>query len=1016
MHRTITLLSSLLICAAAAVGQVTRDEVVKGLKWRLVGPFRGGRSVAASGVVGRPDEFYFGATGGGVWKTTNAGVDWTCVSDGFFKTASVGAIAVSRSNPDVVYVGMGECDIRGNISHGDGVYKSADAGRTWTNVGLRDTRYISKVRIHPNNPDVVYVAALGHVYGPHPDRGVFRTTDGGRTWTKILYVGDRAGAIDIEFDPSNPETLYAATWEAWRTPYSLNSGGPGSRLWKSTDGGATWKDLSKNPGLPKGLLGKIGISPSPANPKRVYAIIEALDGGIFRSDDAGATWTLVNEDRNWRQRAWYYTHVYADPKDENTVYVLNVGAGKSTDGGKTFRSIRTPHSDNHDLWIDPNDPLRMINANDGGANVSTNGGSTWTEQDIPTAQFYHVSTDNAFPYRILGAQQDNSTVRIASRTSGRGITADDWTSTAGGESGYVAAKPDDPEIVFGGSYGGYLERFNHRTGMSRDVNVWPDNPMGHGAGDSKHRQQWTFPIVFSPHDPGVLYTCTQHVLRSTNQGHSWEVISPDLTRNEMAKLGPSGGPITKDNTGVEYYCTVFTFAESPVRKGLLWAGSDDGLVHVSLDSGKTWSNVTPRGMPEWGLCSMIEPSPHEAGAAYLAVDNHENDDHAPYIFKTADFGRTWTKTVTGIGSDASVRVVREDPVRRGLLFAGTETGVYVSFDDGAHWQSLQNNLPLSPVHDLVVKDADVVVATHGRSFWVLDDISPLRQIQSAVSTSAILFRPESAYRARFGGNGGPTTGDNPLSGIVVNYALPSQTDSVKVEVIDSDGFVVAKNESAPGAAGLNRISLWPQYPSFTMVQGMIFWAAGPRPITAPPGTYTVRLTVGSNALNQSFSFVKDPRAECTEADLIEQARFARQISARVDDANRAVTKIRSVRDKVNAAVAEAKKVRQGTEAEKLGLDLVAKMGAVEEEIYQVRNKSGQDPLNYPIKLNNKIAALLGVVLSGDFPPTKQSYEVFDMLSTQLETQLKQLNTLLTVDLAKLNAALKSLGIAQIVVD
>ncbi|HJP84173.1 MAG TPA: hypothetical protein VJ835_11795, partial [Fimbriimonadaceae bacterium] len=623
-------ISILFFLIGVAHAQTVTPELYGGMKWRLIGPFRGGRSVAVAGSVQRPKEFYFGATGGGIWKTTDSGETWRPVSDGFLTTASVGALAVAPSNADIVYAGTGERDIRGDISHGDGVYRSDDGGKTWLNIGLAETQTISRIVVDPTNADRVYVAALGHVYGRHTARGIYRSLDGGKSWEQVLKGTDRAGAVDLVVDPANPKVLIAAIWEAWRTPYLLNSGGPASGIYKSTDGGSTWVPLTQNSGLPKGVLGKIGLSISPVDSKRYWAIIEAEDGGIFRSDDAGETWLKVNEDRNWRQRAWYYTHIYADTKNRDGVYVLNVGMGKSVDGGKTFSGVGTPHSDNHDLWIAPDDPSRMIESNDGGANVTLDGGRTWSRQEFPTGQFYHVVADNAFPYRILGAQQDSSTVRIASRTTSGGISSSDWTSTAGGESGFVASKPNDPDVVFGGSYGGDLSMINHRTGESRSVDPWPDNPMGHAAIDLEHRFQWTYPIVFSPHDPNVLYTCSQYVLKTTDGGQSWKKISPDLTKNDPSTLGSSGGPITKDNTSVEYYGTVFTLGESPKKKGVIWAGSDDGLVHVTQNGGGSWENVTPPTMPKWGLVSTVEPSPSEAATAYVAIDNHENDDYAPY--------------------------------------------------------------------------------------------------------------------------------------------------------------------------------------------------------------------------------------------------------------------------------------------------------------------------------------------------------------------------------------------------
>jgi photosystem II stability/assembly factor-like uncharacterized protein len=1010
----------LLLLSSVCLAQTVDPHLYESLKWRQAGPFRGGRSIAVAGSQARPQEYYFGATGGGVWKTTNGGVDWACVSDGFFRTASVGAVAVAPSNPDVVYAGMGESCVRGNISEGDGVYKTTDGGKSWSHMGLAACRTISKIVVHPSNPDVVYVAALGHIYGKNSERGVYKSTDGGRTWQKVLFESDRAGAVIVVMDPSDPETLFAATWEVFRTPFSMSSGGPGSKLWKTTDGGRNWTDLSRRPGLPSGTLGKIGIAVSPANPKRVWAIVEAQDGGIFRSDDAGATWQLTNDDRNWRQRAFYYTHVYADPKDADTMYVLNVGMARSTDGGKTFRGMGTPHSDNHDLWIAPDDPKRMVQANDGGANVSTDGGQTWTEQDLPTAQFYHVSTDNAFPYNILGAQQDNSTVRLASRGSGRGIGRDDWTSTAGGESGYVVAKPDDPDIVLGGSYGGYLEVQNHRTGTSRNINPWPDNPIGHGAESSVHRLQWTFPIVFSHFDPNVVYTCSQYVLRSTNLGGTWTKISPDLSRNDPSTLGPSGGPITKDNTGVEVYATVFTLAESPLRRGVLWAGSDDGLIHVTQNGGGRWMNVTPAGMPKWGLVSLIEASPHDPATAYAAVDNHENDDYSPYLYRTTDSGKTWTKIVKGIPGDTFLRCVREDPVRKGLLFAGGETGIYVSFDAGENWQSLQLNLPVTPIHDIALKDGDLVVATHGRSFWVLDDYTPLRSLPGADRNRVQFFvpRPVSKAAMGFGGSGRrgggrrgggqqeppENMGENPPGGALVHYWLPKAAKEVSAQVVDSAGAEVGLRTELPSGAGLQRVALPALlYPAYRPVPGMIFWAAGPRPIPAAPGTYTVKLTVDGETLTQPFRLLRDPRYESTEADVQAQTAFARAIVARVNEANDAVLQVRDLRRRIEAAAKDEPSVAADAPA------LSAKLTRIEEAIYQTKLRSGQDPLNYPIRLNNKIAALLGVVLQGDYAPTTQATEVFRMLSGQLQVQLDLLKNTIEVDLKAFIEKLRKAG-------
>jgi len=781
------------------------------LEWRSIGPFRGGRSTAVAGHADQLSTFYFGATGGGVWKTTDGGLTWQPISDKDFRAGSIGAIEVAPSDPNVVYVGTGETPIRGDVSPGDGMYRSTDAGKTWVPSGLRDAGQIGAIRVHPANADWVYVAALGHAFGPNPERGVFRSKDGGRTWDKILFRSDSAGAIDLVMDPMNPRILFAAFWQARRGPWYMSSGGPGSGLFKSTDGGDTWTEITRNQGLPKGMIGKIGVTVSHANHDRVWAIVEAEDGGVFRSDDGGATWRRLNEDRNLRQRAWYYTHIHADPKDPETVYVMNVGFYRSVDGGRTFAPIRTPHGDNHALWIAPNDPLRMINGNDGGANVSYNGGVSWTGQaNQPTAQFYHVTTTTHVPYKVCGAQQDNSTVCIASRTDGGGITEKDWYEVAGCESGYIAARADDPDVTFGGCYGGFISRHDRRTGQERVVSVWPDNPMGWGAADLKYRFNWTFPIVHSPQNPKVLYVSANVVFKSTNEGQSWEAISNDLTRNDKTKQGPSGGPITKDNTSIEYYDVVFALAPSPHDSSTLWAGTDDGLVHLTRDGGKTWTNVTPpaRDLPEWALISIIDVSPHDPATAYVAATRYKWDDFRPYIYKTSDYGRTWRKIVAGIPDNHFIRVVREDPVRRGLLYAAGEFGVYVSFDDGAGWQSLQRNLPVVPIHDLVVKNNDLVVATHGRSFWILDDLTPLHQLgDSVVRASRFLFRPRDPYRVGGGGGFGfaaSGVGANPPNGAVVFFYLKDKPDStalLQLDFLDARDSLIRRFTTRPKEPG-----------------------------------------------------------------------------------------------------------------------------------------------------------------------------------------------------------------------
>ena len=703
------------------------------LEWRSVGPFRGGRVIA---VAGHPTEFatfYMGSTGGGIWKTEDGGTYWENISDGFFKRASVGAIAIAESDPNVIYVGMGESTIRSNVSHGDGVYKSTDGGRTWRHCGLTETRNIGKVRVHPSNPDLVYVGAFGHAHGPNTERGVYRSKDGGETWEQVLFRSAEAGVVDLSLDATNPRIIYAAFWEGVHRAHELISGGPGSGLFRSTDGGDTWTEISRTPGMPTGLLGRMGIVASPAKPGRVWAIVEAKDGAVLRSDDFGDSWERVNEGGEVRQRPWYYMHVFADPVDPETVWIMNLNAWKSSDGGRNFVQVPGTHGDYHDLWIDPKNPQRIIQGNDGGATVSFNGGASWSSiYNQPTMEFYHVTTDNQVPYRLYGAQQDNSTISVTSRSDLAAITQVDTYEVGGGESGYIAVKPDDPNIVFAGSFAGVITRYDHRTGQRQSIAAWPEESAGWGAKDVKYRFQWTFPILISAHDPKSLYITSQFVHRSTDEGKSWQVISPDLTRNDTAKQEPSGGPITIDSNGMDYYCTIFALAESPVQAGVFWAGSDDGLIHLTRDNGATWTNVTPPEMPEWSLVSIIEASPHDPATAYVAIDRHRHDDFAPYLYRTSDYGQTWVKITDGIPADEFARVIREDPDRRGLFYAGTEAGLYVSFDDGAHWQSFRMNLPVVPVHDMVVKDRGLVLATHGRGFWILDDVTPLHAMTSEV--------------------------------------------------------------------------------------------------------------------------------------------------------------------------------------------------------------------------------------------------------------------------------------------
>ncbi|MGI8854974.1 MAG: WD40/YVTN/BNR-like repeat-containing protein [Thermomicrobiales bacterium] len=806
------------------------SALFKSLEWRNIGPHRGGRVVAVAGHLHEQGTFYFGGCAGGVWKTTNGGSHWENISDGFFKTSAVGALTVSDADPNVIYAGMGETSIRSNISHGDGVYKSTDGGRTWQNKGLAATRHIGDIVVHPHNADLVYVAALGHAWGPNEERGVYRSKDGGETWDLVLHKSARAGSHDITMDTSNPRILYAAIWQGQRYPHAASSGGEDSGLWRTMDGGDTWTEITRNTGLPTGVLGKIGVAASPAQAGRVWALVEAEDGALFRSDDYGETWERVCDNPDLRRRPWYYMHIYADPQDANTVWVLTLGCWKSIDGGKSFEAIPTPHGDNHGLWIDPRNSKRIIEGNDGGATITYDGGRSWsTILNQPTAQFYHVTTDEKQPYNVYGSQQDNWAMRLPSIGFEGAISWKDYVEPGGGESGYIAVSPKPPHLVFGGGIGtglghGRLIAWNPETGQKRNVTVWPEmQGFGAGADTLKYRFQWTFPVEISMHDPDMLYICSNFVHRSTDEGASWEVISPDLTRNDPDKLGSSGGPITADNSGAEIYCTIFAFRESPHEQGVFWAGSDDGLVHISRDGGKKWANITPPDLPEWAMISIIEPSPHDKATAYVAATCYKSDDTTPYLYKTNDYGATWTKITGGIPADDFTRTIREDPARRGLLYCGTETGVYVSFDDGGNWQRMETNLPVVPIWDLVVKGTDLVAATHGRSFWILDDITPLHQMQDDLANAAAhLFAPRDTVRYRLYSRAfdrkpayfvnykmtGPVTvgykpteaangmktedfydaGKNPPEGVIIHYWLKEQpTATVKLSILDADG-------------------------------------------------------------------------------------------------------------------------------------------------------------------------------------------------------------------------------------
>ena len=1025
-----------------ALAPITLDSsLTRNLRWRNLGPDRGGRSIASSGVVGQPKVAYFGAVGGGLWKTTDAGETWMSVTDGQITSASVGAIAVSETKPDLVFIGTGESCIRGNVMPGDGIYRSTDAGKTWKNVGFRNVDAISKIRIHPTNPDIVFAAVFGKYSVPSSERGVYKSIDGGTTWKKVLGRDDKTGAVDIAIDRANPNIMYAAMWEAYRKEYQMSSGGPGSGLFKSTDGGETWTEITRNKGMPSGLVGRIGVAVTAANPNRVYALVENENGGLFRSDDAGATWTLINADRNVRQRAFYYTHVFADQKNADVVYMENTSLFRSTDAGKTMANISNgTHGDFHDLWIDPVDPAHLVVANDGGSSVSTNTGAAWTAQDFPTEQFYHVATTTHIPFHVCGSQQDNSTLCVPSNWNaptagagrggggggrGAGAPADPTAGgmavayqVGGGEPGYIAPDPLDPDQFYSGTNNGsYVDKFNRRTGLSREVNPYPWFYSGEPSKDIKERWQWTFPILFSPIDPKMLFVSSQRLWRSMDGGRTWANLSGDLTRHAPETQEQSGGPITGDMNGPEVYGVIFSVGPSKKDVNVIWTGSDDGLVHVTRDAGKTWTNVIPKDMPDFGRVSQIDASSFNTGAAYVSVRRPLLDDRAPYIFKTTDFGKTWTKIVSGIRADAYVHAVREDPTRKGLLYAATQHGVYISYDDGALWQDLRLNMPDVPVADLVVEANELVIASHGRGFWILDNIGPLRQATPAIlASNAHLYAPPAAYRSG--------------AGATLVYNFKTAPKRAVMEILDSAGVVLRKFEAdtmtpeqraaapaagggrraggpsiLPVAAGFNRVNWDLRIESIPSFPGMILWGAGTAGPAVPPGKYTARLIADGATMTTTVTVKRNPRfTDVTDADLRAQYAFGKKVRDKTTEANEAIIAIRRVKTQLDQRLTKS----DDAALKSTGATLKTNASGVEETVYQVKNQSGQDPLNFPIKVNNRLANLLSMSERGDGPPGTYMPEIYEILSKELKGYTEKLQTVWKVDLAAVNKELARL--------
>ncbi|WP_340066406.1 VPS10 domain-containing protein [Ascidiimonas aurantiaca] len=1014
------------------------DELFSQLSWRNIGPFRGGRSVAVTGVVSNTLTYYMGSTGGGVWKTTDGGIEWVNISDGFFKTGTVGALAVAESDPNVVYAGMGEHAIRGVMtSSGDGVYRSTDAGKTWVHIGLDNTLHISDVIVHPKDPDVVYVAAQGAQYGPSSERGIYKSENGGKSWRKVLFIDENTGASSLSMDMTNPRILYAAMWEHRRYPWAMESGGKQSGLYKSVDGGENWEKMET--GLPE-TIGKAGISVSRAQPDRVWAVIEAEGdkAGVYRSDDSGKKWKQINKDRINITRSWYYMEIFADPVNENTVYVLNAPMMRSIDGGKTFSTVSTPHGDNHDLWINPLQPDIMINANDGGANVSFNGGKSWsTQQNQPTAQFYRVITDNRMPYYVYGGQQDNSAIAIASRTNDQGIDWKDWYSVAGCESAYLAFDPNDPKVIFGGCYQGIIERWEQVSRESKEIKEYPELSLGNTPKDFKYRYNWNAPIITSPHDRNTVYHAGNVVFKTEDQGLYWEVISPDLTRNDKSKQGPGGKPFTNEAAGGENYNTIMYLTESPHEKGVLWAGSDDGLVHLTQNSGKDWVDVTPAKMKE-GIVNSIEVSPHDPATAYITLMRYKFHDLRPYIYKTNNYGKSWELITNGIEEPHTfVRVVREDPKVKGLLYAGSETGLYISFNNGKKWQKFQRNLPVVPVNDLIIQDNDLVVATAGRSFWILDDLSAIQQTAGKMPEAPLaIFTPKDTYRM-FGGSVKeftPGLGQNPANGVTIDYYLKENADSTKLtlKILDNQGKLLrtynnqtpknfktwpggpSKPDVLPGKAGVNRFT-WNFRKEKLPAIDNVFVFGDYNGSRVGPGIYQVRLIMENDSVSTKINILPDPRINATTEHFKEQQQFLSAIENTVKEIHQSVNAMRSVKKQLTAYLSLLEDEKGADELMDIAKNLKKDIEAWEEQLIQPQQKTFQDVINFNNQLNAELLYLKSYADAAAPRLTKGAAERFSDLKKQWQVFADQKNELINQQMRQFNTLYKELGLPAVLI-